>query len=82
MIRSLLYFLVIGLIAGYLASRLMGVSSSDVGKNLITGIVGSFVGGFIGNLIGLQASGLIGSILLAVVGACVSIWIFRRFIAR
>lgn len=56
--------------------------STDIAKNLITGIVGSFVGGLIGNLIGLRATGLIGSIIMAVIGACAAILIYRRFIRK
>ena len=82
MIMSLLYFLVVGLCAGYLSARLLGLDSTDIAKNLITGIVGSFVGGLIGNLIGLHATGLIGSIIMAVIGACAAILIYRRFIRK
>ena len=82
MIRALLYYLVVGLCAGYLSSRLLGLDSSDITKNLITGIIGSLVGGLIGSLIGLQATGLLGSIIMAVIGACASILIYRKFIRK
>lgn len=82
MIMSLIYFLIVGLAAGYLTSRLLGTDSTDIGKNLITGIIGSFVGGFIGKLIGLEATGLIGSIIMAVIGACAAIWCYRKFIRK
>ena len=82
MILSLIYFLIIGLASGYIAARLLGIDSSDILKTLILGTVGSFVGGLLGNLIGLHADGLIGSIIMSVIGACVAIWIYRRFIFR
>ena len=82
MIRALLYYLVVGLCAGYLSSRLLGLDSSDIAKNLITGIIGSLVGGLIGSLIGLQATGLLGSIIMAVIGACAAIVIYRKFIRK
>ena len=78
MILSLIIYLIVGLIAGYAASRLMHLGNQDITTTLVIGIVGSFVGGFLGRLIGLHASfGSIGSILLAVIGACVTIWAFR-----
>lgn len=82
MIVSLLYFLVVGLCAGYLSARLLGLDSSDIAKNLVIGIVGSIVGGFVGNLIGLRATGLIGSIILAVIGACLAVFVYSRFIRK
>ncbi len=82
MILSIIYFLVIGLCAGYLSARLLGLDSSDITKNLLIGTVGSVVGGIIGNLIGLQATGLIGSIIMAVIGACVAILVYRHFIRK
>ena len=82
MILGMIYFLIIGLVAGYIASRLMGVDSTDVGKNLVTGIIGSFVGGFVGRFIGLASTNLLGSIILAVIGACISIWVYRKFIQK
>ena len=63
-------------------ARLLGLDSSDITKNLITGIIGSLVGGLIGSLIGLQATGLLGSIIMAVIGACAAIVIYRKFIRK
>ena len=82
MLLSIIYFLIVGLCAGYLSSRLLGLDSTDITKNLITGIVGSLVGGLIGNVIGLRATNLIGSIILAIIGAVAAIVIYRRFIRR
>ncbi|MBR2769535.1 MAG: GlsB/YeaQ/YmgE family stress response membrane protein [Solobacterium sp.] len=78
----LIYSLLIGLVAGYLASRLMGVDSSNIIKNIVLGIIGSFVGGLVGSLISLKATGLIGSIILAVIGSCISIWVYQKFLRK
>lgn len=74
MIWDLITFLVLGLIAGGVARLLVpGEDPMTVPLTLALGIVGSFVGGFLGRLIFdagdsvLQPSGIIGSILGAVV---------------
>ena len=78
-ILSLISQLVIGLIAGYFASKLMNLTNQSIGALLVLGIIGSFVGGFLGSLIGLRASGFIGTILLSVLGACVFTWAYSKF---
>ena len=76
MIGFLFYLLVIGVAAGFLARLLVpGRDSMGVGATILLGIIGSFIGGFIGwALFGkdleegaLQPSGLIGSVLGAVI---------------
>lgn len=70
----ILTILVFGLFAGWLANMLLGGGSrpADWGELLIAGLVGSFVGGMLGSLIfgdglAIRPSGLIGSIIGAVV---------------
>lgn len=76
MIGFLIFLLVIGLIAGFVARALVpGRDPMGVGATILLGIVGSFVGGFIGwALFGkdlaegaLQPSGIIGSIIGSVI---------------
>ena len=75
MLGFILYLLIIGLIAGFLARALVpGRDPMSVGQTLMLGIVGSFVGGFLGCAIfgadfdegAFQASGIIGSIIGAI----------------
>lgn len=83
MIGFLISLIIIGIIAGYLA-RLLVPGRDDIGflRTVVLGIVGSFVGGFLGYIIfghdlgegGLQASGLIGS----VIGAVIALLIYRQ----
>jgi len=83
MIGFILYLLVVGLIAGLVARLLVpGKDTLGVRGTLVLGIVGSFVGGFVGYVLfgvdfdegALQASGIIGSI----VGAVIALLIYRR----
>ena len=83
MLGLLLYLLVIGLIAGFLARLLVpGRNRMSVGGTILLGIVGSFVGGFLGYVLfnhdlnegALQASGIFGS----VIGAVIVLLAYRR----
>ena len=83
----LLYLLVIGVIAGFIARALVpGDDSMTIAATIVLGIVGSFIGGFLGWAIfgedfdegALQASGIIGSI----VGAVIALLIWRAVSGR
>ena len=75
---NLIFFLLIGLAAGWIASQIMKTQRSMV-ANLGIGVVGAFIGGFLGRRVGLAATGLIGSLILATIGAVVLIWLIDRF---
>ena len=66
-----------GAIAGFIATGIMKERSSWI-KNILLGILGGFVGGLVFGLIGLSAHGLIGSLVVSTVGACICIWLGRR----
>ncbi|MCD8086164.1 MAG: GlsB/YeaQ/YmgE family stress response membrane protein [Clostridiales bacterium] len=71
---SLISTLILGLLAGYLACRIMGHGSSMV-MNLIVGVIGVGVGSFLFSLVGIYAYSWIGQLLVAIVGACVLLWL-------
>jgi uncharacterized membrane protein YeaQ/YmgE (transglycosylase-associated protein family) len=82
MIGFLIYLFVIGIVAGFIARLLVpGRDSMGFWATVLLGMVGSFVGGFLGYALfgvdfdegALQASGIIGSI----VGAIVALLIYR-----
>ena len=77
MLMSIVWWLIVGLIAGFLASVVMRGGGYGVVGDIIVGIVGAFIGGFVANLLGLGASGLIGTIVVAFIGACILIAILR-----
>jgi uncharacterized membrane protein YeaQ/YmgE (transglycosylase-associated protein family) len=87
MIGFILFLLVVGLVAGFLARALVpGRDPMSVGQTLVLGVIGSFVGGFIGYALmgndredgAFQASGIIGS----VVGAILCLLLWRAFNRR
>ncbi len=72
---SLLWFLIVGLIAGWLAGKIMKGKGFGFFGNLVVGVIGAYVGGFLFRMVGFIAYGLIGSIIAATVGAVVLVWI-------
>lgn len=75
---SLLWFLIVGVIAGWLAGKLVKGGGFGLVGDLIVGIVGAFVGGFLFSTFGVSAGGgLLGSILVATIGAVVLLFIVR-----
>ncbi len=77
---GILAWIVLGLIAGAIAKALMpGKDPGGIIVTMLIGIAGAFIGGFIGNAI--TGSGLNGfsmwSIVLAVVGAMLLLWVYR-----
>jgi len=75
----MLWFLMIGLVAGWLAGTLFKGSGFGLWGDLGTGIVGAYVGGFLFKLIGISAYGLIGSLIVSTIGAVVFLWAIRMF---
>ncbi|MEN6408476.1 MAG: GlsB/YeaQ/YmgE family stress response membrane protein [Anaerolineaceae bacterium] len=74
---NLLWFLLIGLVAGWLASRIMRGGGFGLVGNMVVGVVGSFLGGWLFGLLGIATGGLLGSLLTALVGAIVLLYLLR-----
>jgi uncharacterized membrane protein YeaQ/YmgE (transglycosylase-associated protein family) len=70
---DIVWFLLIGLAAGWLASQIMKGGGSGLVTDLIMGVIGAILGGFLFGTVGLAATGLIGSLVTATVGAIVLI---------
>lgn len=68
-VSSLLMFLAIGAVAGWLAGTLMKGGGFGLLGNIVVGIIGAVIGGFVFGLLGITTSGLIGSLITAFVGA-------------
>ena len=87
MLSFLLFLLIIGIIAGFLARLIVpGRDPMSFWETVLLGVVGSFVGGFLGWLLfgkdfdegAIQASGLLGSII----GAVVALLVWRAIKSR
>jgi uncharacterized membrane protein YeaQ/YmgE (transglycosylase-associated protein family) len=74
---QLLWFLAIGLAAGWLASLVMKGRRQSLGGYLVIGVIGAFLGGWLFGLLGIAAYGLVGSLVTAFAGAVVLILLLR-----
>ncbi len=74
---NIVVFLLVGLIAGWLAGQIMKDKKRKLLGNLIVGVLGAIIGGFLFNALGLAAFGILGSIIMATIGAVVLLWLLR-----
>jgi len=75
----LLYFILVGLIAGWAAGKIMKGSGYGTLTNIALGVVGAIFGGFLVRLVGFEPmGGVISSIVTATIGAIVLIAIARK----
>jgi len=76
-ITSLIIFLCIGAVAGWIAGSVMKGKGYGIIGNMVIGIIGAVLGGFLFGLLGISAGGIIGSLITATVGAIVLIYLVR-----
>jgi len=78
MISALILWIIVGLIAGWAAGKIMKGSGYGPLMDTALGMVGAVVGGWIFNTLGIYpAGGIIASIVVAIVGAILLIWLSR-----
>lgn len=81
---SLLAWIVLGLIAGFIGSKIVNNTGQGILIDILLGVVGAVVGGFLFNQFG--APGVSGvnlySLLVAVVGAVVVLWLYHALMGR
>ena len=81
---SVLAWVALGLIAGFVASNILTRSGQGLLLDMVLGIIGAVVGGFLFTAIG--ATGITGfnlySMLVAIVGAIVVLWAYHAFSGR
>lgn len=76
--NNLVWFVLIGLIAGWLAGQLMKGGGFGVVGDIVVGIVGALLGGFLFSSLGVSAGGgMLGAIIVATIGAIVLIFLLR-----
>jgi uncharacterized membrane protein YeaQ/YmgE (transglycosylase-associated protein family) len=75
---GLVYWIVVGLIAGWLAGTVMKGGGYGIIVDIILGILGGVLGGWLFGLLGISAGGgLIGGIIVAFIGAVILVWLTR-----
>jgi uncharacterized membrane protein YeaQ/YmgE (transglycosylase-associated protein family) len=77
MISSLIWWVLVGLIAGWAAGKIMKGGGYGVVMDIVLGVIGAVVGGWLVGILGFQAGGFISTIIVAIIGALFLIWITR-----
>ncbi len=77
-----LWFIIIGIVAGFVAGKLMRGGGFGLLVNLVVGIIGAVLGGWVFGLLGITTTGIIGSLITATVGAIILLWIISLFQKR
>jgi uncharacterized membrane protein YeaQ/YmgE (transglycosylase-associated protein family) len=76
---GIISWLVVGLLAGWLTGKIMGGPGKGILMDIIIGLVGAFAGGYLMQFFGYRAEGgLIYTTVVAVIGAVILTWIFRK----
>ena len=82
---SIIGWIILGLIAGFVANKIVGGEGQGFFLNIALGIVGALVGGFLYAQIlgGPGVTGVnIGSIIVSIVGAIIVLWLYNMFAGR
>ena len=78
MVGDLIWWVVLGALAGWIASMIMGTNRQQgLLMDIVVGIVGAIIGGYVVSLFGLGAGCFIWSLLVAVLGAVILLWLMR-----
>ncbi len=78
-----LAWIVCGLLAGWITGKLMGGPGKGALMDIIIGLLGALAGGFVMQLVGFRAEGsFVYTLLVAVFGAVLLTWIYRKATAR
>ena len=76
-VTHLLIWLVIGLIAGWLAGQVMSGGGYGVVGDIVVGLIGALIGGYLVNHFLHKSFGFIGSVIVAFIGACILVAIIH-----
>lgn len=78
MAHGLIYWLIVGVVAGWLAGVLVKGGGFGLVADLVVGVVGAVIGGWLAGFLGIQiGGGLVGSLVIAVVGAVILLGLIR-----
>lgn len=72
-----MWFILIGLAAGFLAGIVVKGHGFGIIGNIIVGIIGALLGGFVFGLLGLSTTGKLGELICAFVGAIVLLFLLK-----
>ena len=74
---GVIFWIIIGLIAGWLAMQILGGRAGGLLRNLAVGLVGAIIGGLIFSSLAIVPVGFLGALVIATLGAMVFLLIWR-----
>lgn len=75
--QNLILFLVVGLVAGWLAGRIMKGAGFGLVGDLIVGVIGAFIGVWLFGQLGISGGGILGLLVASLVGALLLLFVIR-----
>jgi uncharacterized membrane protein YeaQ/YmgE (transglycosylase-associated protein family) len=75
--NQLIWFLLIGVITGWLAGKISRGAGFGLIGDLVVGVLGAVIGAWLFGLLGITTWGILGSLLVALCGALVLLWLVR-----
>jgi uncharacterized membrane protein YeaQ/YmgE (transglycosylase-associated protein family) len=75
--QSLVMFLLVGIVAGFVAGKIMKGAGFGLLGDLVVGVIGAFIGVWVFGLLGISAGGLLGLLVAAIVGALLLLFLIR-----
>jgi uncharacterized membrane protein YeaQ/YmgE (transglycosylase-associated protein family) len=79
---NLIVFVIVGAIAGFLAGKVMTGHGLGLIWDIVVGILGAFVGGWLAGLFGITATNILVLGIIAFIGACILLFLFRLIFRR
>ena len=79
---GLIVFIIVGGVAGFLAGKVMTGSGLGLIWDIVVGILGAFLGGWLAGLFGIAVTNILFEIIVAFVGACILLFLFRLIFRR
>ena len=80
--EGLIVFILVGALAGFLAGKVMTGHGLGLIWDIVVGILGAFVGGWLAGLAGIAVSNIVIEVVVAFIGACILLFLFRLAFRR
>ncbi len=76
---NFIWYIIIGIIAGFVAGKIMRGGGFGIFMNLLVGIIGGLLGGWVFGLLGIVTVGILGNLISSIIGAILLLWIVSLF---
>lgn len=79
---NFIVFIIVGAIAGFLAGKVVTGHGLGLIWDIVVGIIGAFLGGWLAGLVGIGVTSLVALAIVAFIGACILLALFRLVTSR